>query len=238
MSFSIRSVAGVAIAAFATIALATSAEAGQGLTFELSIDGGAPIIFEPAGSDVGGGVFNYQGEQLDPSWALSWDLNAKADPFVSGNIVFQNLSILSPVSVSLLITLPVTAVTPSSLIGGSVAGGLTTDLGGGQITDNGGPVWEALIDNAVVATLLDDPFAVSVVGAGSAAIGPEAFGQPIPNMPGPAALTSIGIRLNFVLGASDSASFTSVFVVEAIPGPAGLALLGFAGMIGGRRRRA
>ena len=237
MSFSSRSMSRVAALAVATIAFSSSsANAGAGVEFALSLDGGAPFVFSPPSTPLGGGNFNYQGDLNDVGFSLGWDLNVGTDPFVSGNIVITNTGFFTTVY-SLTITLP-TTTNVSTLIGGSVAGGLTTDTAGGALTDAGGPVWSALIDNNVVATMLNNPFSVSLPGAGSAGIGPESFGAPIPSLPAPAVASSIGIRLTFSLTPGDQASFTSVFVVKPIPAPAGLALLGVAGLLGGRRRRA
>jgi hypothetical protein len=239
MSLSLRAFGRLAAIGAATIAIgAVSANADNGFTMELSVDGGAPILFDPTGDPVGDGVFNFAGQDLAPNYFFSWDINAKADPFVSGNVVFVNNS-LSTLTFSLtIIQLVNPAVLPSSLMGGSVAGGLTTDLDGGSLASVGDtPVWNALIDGNVVASLLTNPFSVGNPGAGSAAIGPESFGTPIPSLPGPAALTSIAINLTFSLTPGDQASFTSIFVVNAIPGPAGLALLGLAGVMTGSRRR-
>jgi hypothetical protein len=52
------------------------------------------------------------------------------------------------------------------------------------------------------------------------------FGSPVPSLLGPAANTDIGIRLNFTLSPGDIASFTSVFVVEPVPEPSTIALIG------------
>jgi MYXO-CTERM domain-containing protein len=230
--FAALAVAGAAL-------IATSATAGSGLEFQLSVDGGAPLVFNPNGTDVGGGVSNYQGKLFDIGYTLSWDLNAKADPFVSGNIVVVNTGFVTQ-TYSLTILLPITpAITPSSLIGGSIAGSLTTDDDGGTLSSVGNaPIWEALIDGAVVASLLNSPFSVSNPGFGSTGIGPADFGTPIPSLGGPQALSTIGIRLTFSLTPGDQASFSSVFVVQPVPAPAALALLGLAGLAGGRRRRA
>lgn len=238
MSFSSHSVSRVAALAVATIAFATTtANAGAGVEFALSIDGGNPFVFNPQGTPLGGGNFNYQGELNDVGYSLGWDLNAGTDPYVSGNIVIVNTG-FAPTTFSLTILLPVNAAIPSTLIGGSVAGGLTTDQAGGFLSDAGKPVWNAIIDNTVVASMLNNPFNVSLAGAGSVGIGPEQFGVPIPSFPAPGVNTNIGINLTFTLSAGDQASFTSVFVVKPIPAPAGLALLGLAGLAGGRRRRA
>lgn len=224
----------IASAAF----IATAADAGNGVEFQLSVDGGGPFIFNPDGTPVGGDVYNYQGDLFDVGFSLSWDLNAKADPFVSGNIVIVNTGLVTS-TYSLTILLPVNpSILPSSKMGGSVGGSLTTDLDGGSLSSVGNtPVWEALIDGNVVASLLNNPFSVGKAGAGSVGIGPESFGTPIPSMAGPGVNSTIGIRLTFSLTAGEQASFSSVFVVEAVPAPAGLAVLGLAGIAGGRRRR-
>jgi uncharacterized protein (TIGR03382 family) len=44
------------------------------------------------------------------------------------------------------------------------------------------------------------------------------------------------MQFRFSLTAGDSASFTSIFVVEAIPAPGALALMGLAGLRSRRRR--
>ncbi len=240
MSSMLRSATRFGAVAIATVALgAAAAQAGNGLSFSLSVDGGPPFIFNPTGVDVGGGVFNYADTLFDIGYSFGWDISAKADPFINGGLVFVNTG-AATVSFDLIITLPVNpAVLPSSLMGGSVAGGLTTDGDGGTLSSFGGdPVWAALIDGNQVQTLLNDPFAVSLPGFGSIGILPEAFGMPIPSMAGPAVNDTIGIRLRFTLSSGDQASFSTVFIVEAIPAPAGLAVLGMFGVFGGRRRRA
>lgn len=239
MSFSSRSMSCVAALAAATIAFATtSANAGAGVQFALSIDGGAPFVFNPPSNPLGGGNFNYQGDLNDVGFSLGWDLNVGTDPYVSGNIVIINTG-FAPTTFSLTILLPTSTFGTDTTIGGSIAGGLTTDQGGGFLSSVAGtPVWSAIIDNAVVATMLNDPFMVSKAGAGSVGIGPESFGVPIPSLAAPAVAQNIGINLTFTLSEGDQASFTSVFVVKPIPAPAGLALLGVAGLLGGRRRRA
>jgi LPXTG-motif cell wall-anchored protein len=47
----------------------------------------------------------------------------------------------------------------------------------------------------------------------------------------------IGIQLQFILSAGDSVAISSYFEVQPIPAPAGLALLGLAGITARRRRR-
>jgi hypothetical protein len=65
------------------------------------------------------------------------------------------------------------------------------------------------------------------------------FGTPIPSQAGPAALTDIAIQLKFKLSPGDSASFTSVFVVQPVPEPTAITLLGLGSLaLLARRRRA
>jgi hypothetical protein len=237
---SIRTISRIAALAMAGVAfIATSAQATDTVQFQLSVDGAGPFIFDPAGTPLGGGLTNYQGDLFDTSFALGWDLNTNGGALqniLSGNAVFTNVDSVAH-TYSLTILWKVNGIAGPTKIGGSVGGGLTTDTDGGSLSSVGAtPVWEALIDGNTVASLLDSPFSVGKVGAGGVAIPGEAFGMPIPSAPGPAVNGVLGIRLTFSLTAGEQAGFSSVFVV-CVPAPAGLALLGFAGVVGGRRRR-
>jgi len=89
----------------------------------------------------------------------------------------------------------------------------------------------------LASTALLDPYANSAL-FGTFVIGPDSFGLPGLTTAGPAVVTSIGIQLQFTLSAFDSISLTSFYQVEPVPAPAGLAVLGLAGLVGfGRRRR-
>ncbi|MCA9286889.1 MAG: hypothetical protein KDA22_16820 [Phycisphaerales bacterium] len=242
MSFSFASMSkfSATIAIAAAIGLpATFAAAGTppAVEFQFSVNGEDPLTFNPDGTNVGGMIYNYQGQQLGGDWSLDYDINAEADPFISGNIVVTNFGFATQ-TFSLTIILPVTPITPSTLIGGSVAGGITADGSGGtlsSITPNSS-IWSALIDGNTVASLLTGGSATA--GAfQSASIGPASFGAPIPSMVGPAINNTMAINISFALTAGDSASFTSVFVAQ-VPAPAGLAIFGLVGFAGRRRRRA
>jgi hypothetical protein len=228
-----------AAAAAASIGLAGSAFAND-VTFQLIIDDGPVQNFAPAGLDVGNGVFNYAQTEFGPGYSVGWDINAKAfdQPFISGNIVVSNTS-LDTIKFQFTVHLPIgVAILPSSLIGGSVAGGLTTPLGGGFLNSvDNTPVWQAFIDGNLAASLLEAPFAANKFGAGSVGIGPESFGSPIPSQPGPSIQESLAITLTFELSAGAQASFTSVFTAVVIPAPGAFALLGLAGLVGRGRRR-
>lgn len=180
------------------------------------------------------------------SWAgatLDWDLTYDPDPFVTSNFSILNATAFTQTYV-VLVTLPISpAVVPSSLIGGSVQGGATSDGSAATVSSSGGiAIYTAYIDGVAVATLF--PHLTSATAAGpflSASLGSASFGTPIPSLAGPAALTDIAIQLRFTLTPGDQASFTSVFVVEPVPEPTtiGLVSLGLAGLaLAGRRRRA
>jgi MYXO-CTERM domain-containing protein len=226
----------ISIAAAAVAFVAATANAGgtDALQVEFSVDGGPADVYNPVGSDNGNGFFNFADDILTPDYNFSYNINAKPDPIISGNIVVVNNSLFTHTYSATFILSISPAVLPFSVASGSIAGGLTTDLDGGTLSTNGVSLYRAYTDGVEVQGLIADPFSVGKVGAGSVGIGPEDFtglaGGPVSN--------TIAINLTFTLTAGDQASFTSVFVVEAVPAPAGLALLGLAGVFGGRRRRA
>lgn len=181
--------------------------------------------------------YNGFASDLNTGVNLNFDLNADADPLISGNLTVEN-PFLPVVNVKLVVTLPVAPTLPNgSLMQGSAAVGLTTEGGGSLSTLAGKPLWRGMIDGSAVgpsASLFFDPFALTNASTGSSGTSGN-FGAPF-MVPGPAVLSSIGIEINFSITQNDQGSFTSVFYV--IPAPGAIALLGFGGLIGtGRRRR-
>jgi PEP-CTERM motif len=171
----------------------------------------------------------------------SWDLTFDNDPVVSGPVVVTNLSLISQ-QFTFLFTLPVAPIGPSTVIGGSVQGGMTDNTGDGVTvsTAAGSALYSALIDGGTVQTLYADPQSFSAGAFLSGNIANLAFGTPIPSLGGSPVAASIGIKIDFVLTPGDSASFTSNFVVQPIPEPATAALfaLGLGGLAAaGRKRR-
>ncbi|MCA9292028.1 MAG: hypothetical protein KDA25_12930 [Phycisphaerales bacterium] len=203
------------------------------------VDGNVVNQFNPGGSDVGGGLFNYQGQLIDGGgeWQLSWNLNAKPDPLLSGNIAVENFTNATH-TFALTILLPTIAIPDGTFIGGSVAAGLTTDANGGTLSTVGNnPLWTALMDGVAVESLLDAPFSLTNPGIGSMG-DQESFGLGVggPEQPGPALVGQMGIRIEFSLTGGDQFTATSVFAV-VVPAPAALAMFGVAGLVGRRRRR-
>lgn len=182
------------------------------------------------------------------TWMLtSTSLTINPDPSVLAITAVTNTSASTQTFV-VNVTLPVApAFGPPSLIQGSVSGSLTdTSSATGQGTVgsaslgavSGGSVYVALIDGSGVRTLLDDPYSVAVaVANGSTVIGPADFGIPVRESSPVATTTDIGIELRFTLSPGDSASFTSVFDVVAVPEPGTAGLVGLGLLLLAVRRR-
>lgn len=234
---------GAVCAAF-TIAMGSVASAGMmpvpELSIEVLLDDQSVFSATPDGQPGASGQFVYEGMQSTDDWQLDWDISADPDPFVTAGLVFTNNTGATQ-TVSLITTLPISpAITGSSLIGGSIQGGITADGDGGTLAalDAMSPIYRALVDGAFVGAPAE-LFVGSSVTVGpsmSNSIGsPENFGTPIPSAPGPPALASIGLRYDFTITPGDQASFTGTFVL--IPGPGGAVALGAFGLLAVRRRR-
>jgi PEP-CTERM motif-containing protein len=167
------------------------------------------------------------------------NLDIDSDPVVTGTTGVTNL-FASTQQITLLFTLPIAPIPGSTLTGGSYRGTVTDNNGDGATVSapTGSALYTALIDGANWQSLYPDPNSFAAGSFLSANIPATNFGSPIPSLPGPAALVSIGIRLDFNLTGFDSASFTSNHVVVPIPEPQTGALLGIGlAFLAVRRRR-
>jgi hypothetical protein len=154
----------------------------------------------------------------------SWHMNFVVRGTILGTIAVHN-PLKTTEHYTLILTLPVAPALPASITGGSISGSLTSISGPSGATVStfpGSSFYTALIDGSPWQTLYDHPTSFSV-GSGSTDIHHVAFGAPIPSLPGPAVLSTIGIALDFRLTSQDAVSFTSNFFVS-VPEPR-LALL-------------
>ncbi len=191
-------------------------------------------VSQCAGSNLGIGLGSGDLLRFD-SWNMTFDI----DPVVTGITSVTNLAATTQ-QFTFIFTLPIAPIVPATVRGGSVQGGMTDNDGNDATvsTATGSSYYTALVDGLPAQTLYAHPQAHSAGGAFlSGNIPSVAFGTPIPSQPGGPVLTSIGIKLDFLLTGNDSASFTSNFVVQ-VPEPHTAALLALGlGAIALLRRR-
>ena len=241
-------IASVASAAILSSVFTLNASAGviaPDLTFTLQVNNYAPIYFFPLGEQTGATSWHWEGSYNDAGWSMpSFSIDADEDPMINAQMGLQNNTLVTNLY-TITVALPVAAIPGSSLIGGSVGGSLTdaNQNGNAVLTyGNGGPfsaLFIGMIDNIGVLGLHPGGGSVAAAFGGETVNVPAiSSGLPGPTGAGPAVAASIGIQLQFLLTPGDSVALSSFFVVEPVPAPAGLALLGLAGLGGRARRRA
>lgn len=229
-------------ASAASLGLEVLVKGELGGTFDSAALGCRDIAGTPTANCVGSSPVSIggpEGLRLD-----SWNLFVDSDPVINGIVAVTNLGAVTQ-QFTLLFTLPIAPPIPGgTLIGGSIQGGATDNTGNGVTLSTAGPgtaFYTARIDNADVQSLyLAAQSFANAAPFDSLTVAALAFGSPIPSQAGPAAVTNIGIRLDFLLTPGDSASFTSNFVVQpqVVPLPPALLLFGGAlGALGFARRR-
>lgn len=171
---------------------------------------------------------------------LTWHMMVDPDPFIQGTFTVSNDSTATREYVVDFL-LPISPAIPdASYIAGSVSGTVTDSNGDGSAflaSTGGGSIYNAFIDGAQVRTLLDGASYGVSTSFGSTSFGPASFGYPIGSLTGPGASTSIALQFRFSLSAGDTASFSSIFIVNPVPAPGAVALLAIAGACMRRRRR-
>lgn len=237
-----------AIVASATAAIAATASsfAGPLLTISGSVGGYAPFLISSNGASTATpGRFSYVGGVVNtfpsPDWAISWDLvgddttaasNTDKTAFITNGFRVQNFT-ASAKTFDIVLTLAAPrAASPSGLQCYATLGGtLTSDAFGSTATlTSTGALWTGMINGgARASSALMNPANVSTLL--TTTFGPmmkdsrENF---------TAAMTDIGYRMQFTLGARSTAVFTGAWEV---PAPSAIGLFAAFGIVGGRRRR-
>lgn len=196
-----------------------------------SVEWGTWQLGGPAGDRTRTG-WRYQGVLTgsDDQWRVDWDCVANSDPFVDATIVVTNTDIVTH-TYTMFMPLAIVPIAPVTSMSGSVSSTLVgAPFVGGALAAGLSPVYQGYIDGGNVANLWNPGYVLATTDSDSDT---TAFGS----TPGPAALTTIAIKLEFTLTAGSSATVTGIFDIQAVPAPAGLALLGLAGITRGRRRR-
>jgi MYXO-CTERM domain-containing protein len=213
------------------------------LKLTMQVDGGQIYEYSPIGSANEDGTFSYGGYYEGEGWDLDFSALVNPDPSVSNTIGVHNDTAVVKTYI-FTVFFPIAPIPGGSLMDGSVSGSVQDFSGDGfaEMTTSGPtPIYTGLIDGLPVPAsfLLPAAFATAPVPfAGGFSFFGSSFGLPLPpSVPGPAVAASIGIQLMFTLTPGDDVAITSGFFVEPVPAPAGLALLGLAGLLGSRRRR-
>jgi len=241
---------GAAAVAVVTLALGAAAVAGNTPDLQISIEVDGQVFNynpslgnnwqNPSGSfgfygqtPVGGQPFQFAWDMVaNPNGTSGLAGGGPVGAFLIANTLYTNTSMNSQ-TVTITITQALDMPMSSTLVGGSVSGSLTAgSMGGGASSD--GFLYQALADGGFVAGLLNN-LGVSAGAFGSAAFGPESFGQPIPSQPFGAINDTIGVQYSFSLSGGASLALTGSFT--AIPAPGAIALLGMAALAGTSRRR-
>ena len=136
-------------------------------------------------------------------WRSVAPLDLDSDPVVTGTTAITN-TFSTTQHITLLFTLPITAIPGATLTGGSFRGTVTDRDGDGATLATFGPgtsFYTALIDGADWQTLYAHNQSVAAGQFLSSNVPSTNFGSPIPSLLGPPALTTIGIRIDFTLDA-------------------------------------
>jgi len=201
---------------------------GLALTFR-EHGGGPPAHASPRGLLIAGSKFGYHHSHKGKV-NIDIDIEADADPFVYAVLTCVNMTGTAQSFTTSAIVAPIfPALHKWSLTGGSVSFTLLDMNGDGatlSTVDATTPLYMSQVDGTNYVPLMTAPDSWSTNSTD--AIGPEEFGTPIPSLPGPKILNSIGIELSATLSAKDHAYIVARF--EGTPEPGTMVLLTIGGL--------
>ena len=196
------------------------------------------------GTPLGGNAYSYGSVVSGSGFEIEWNLFLNDDAgsgLADGLEVFTSTIQVTNLEMSasnfrLGTSFLVDLLGDSVLYGGSFAGSLTGGASGGLLQGlSNESLWTAMLSDGELESFYSSPFEFTTEAFGSVDIPPMAFGEPIPDMPGPAT-NMMGIELAFQLSAGSTASFSNTFVAQ-IPGPGTLICLSLGLMVPRRKRR-
>ena len=235
------------LASIAAAATAGSAIASiPAVSVRIEQVGTGALTLNPAASPIEGG-YGYSADLAVWGFQSSFALNSTTATGTDNNAFGGSLRLrnTSGTIQQFIIDMTVTndPFSGNALAGGSVGGTLLGGANGGLFSGVGnGSIWQAIINrpegSTTIASLLTgNPFSVTTPADTAGSIARQFFGNDpfIPSQPIGALGTSRTIRMQFLLGAGTEVSLLTNFVVQ-VPAPGAIALLGFAGLVGRRRR--
>jgi hypothetical protein len=233
-----------AILASATAAAfaASTALAGPLLTVQATVGGYAPLTTTSTGvTTTTAGSYSYIGGMMSSfpaDWLISWDLVGEdtaiypTSTFLTNGFRVQNLTSAAK-TFDITVSLASPGASNLSLLYTALLGGtLTSDAAGSTASlTSSGALWTGQV-NGVSRTSSALMNAANVTTGATTSFGPLTSSW-TGTVTG--ALTSVGYRMQFTLGAKSTAVFTGYWE-GSVPSPGALSMLAVAGMVGRRRR--
>jgi hypothetical protein len=207
-------------------------EDGTGNTW---MDGMNDTEFVPNGDDS---FTLIAGTALDPmeltGCEISLTMTYDPDPYVDAVFGVKN-TLLVDQTFTFTFTSPVSpALTPSTLFQGTMSGSVTADGTAGSLSTSGVALYQGFIDSDLVLEFYEDPYSLAAAAGESPEIPGVVTSGP---QSGPAADSTIEMTYTFTLSPGELASINGIFLVEVVPEPATMVLLGLGAVLLRRRKR-
>jgi hypothetical protein len=246
---SIRLFAIFALALGVAAGTANATGTSSGVPYSMSLSVGSNTLhlynldttYTPTGDGSTGGTYDLNAPLVltnpdtSPLATVSdWSSGYNTDPQVTNNFTVVNNSLVAQIF-TVSVTSPIVPTGPTSLMRGSIGITLTDQgpLDGFGNTDGVATLtsilatdtYRAFLDGSPVQSLFPNPYTQTCTPDNCTIANSSDFGIPV-RIPGPGALSTMGITVQFSLSPGDAASVTSVFNIIAIPEPSTAVALG------------